>query len=111
MRRGTRGRPATGRPPGGVPSSEASIARYIPCPGVRWRRFEATMTAATRARRSSAWAAVLGIALAAGLVPVARAAEPQVASSRLEAPMVDIPVIDPPGGVSPDPPPMLLVLD
>src|SRR6185503_7509798 len=111
MRRRTRGRPATGQPHGGVPSSEASIARYMPCPGVRWRRVEATMTAATRARRSSAWAAVLGIALAAGLVPAASAAAPPVASSRLEAPMDDIAVIDPPVGASADTTPMLLVLD
>jgi hypothetical protein len=69
------------------------------------------MTAATRARRSSAWAAVLGIALAAGLVPAASAAEPQVAASRLEAPMDDIAVIDPPVGASADTTPMLLVLD
>jgi hypothetical protein len=69
------------------------------------------MTAATRARRSARWAAVLGIALAAGLVPAATGAENPATSSRLESPMADIAVIDPPAGAPAETTPLLLVLD
>ena len=69
------------------------------------------MTAAIRVRRSSAWAAVLGIALAVGLVPAATAADMPAPSSRLETPMADMAVIDPPEGGPADTTPMLLVLD
>jgi hypothetical protein len=72
---------------------------------------EAAMTTATHARRSSRWAAVLGIALAAGLVPVATAADAAVASNRLESPMADVAVIEPPPGAPADTTPLLLVLD
>ena len=69
------------------------------------------MTAAIRVRRSSAWAAALGIALAVGLVPAAAAADPPTVASRLESPMADMAVIDRPADAPADTTPMLLVLD
>jgi hypothetical protein len=69
------------------------------------------MTAANRERRSPRWAAVLGIALAAGLVPPAVGAEPAGPISRLESPMADMAVVDPAPDAAPGTTPMLLVLD
>ena len=69
------------------------------------------MTAANRPRRSSMWAAVLGIALAAGLVPAAAGAESSAVTSRLESPMADMAVLGPTAGAPQGTTPMLLVLD
>jgi hypothetical protein len=69
------------------------------------------MTAAIRVRRSFAWAAVLGIALAAGLVPAATAADLPAPASRLESPMADMAVIPLPADAPAGTTPMLLVLD
>jgi hypothetical protein len=69
------------------------------------------MTVATRTRRWSPWAAALGITLAIGLVPAVTAAEPPEPVSRLETPMADIAVIDPPPDAAAGSTPMLLVLD
>jgi hypothetical protein len=69
------------------------------------------MTAANRPRRSPMWAAVLGTALAAGLVPAAAGAESSAATSRLESPMADMAILGPTDGATQRTTPMLLVLD
>lgn len=74
------------------------------------------MTAPNRWRRNIGWAAVLGFIFAAGVVPGAFvpgaiAAEPPTPQSRLESPMADLALIEPPAGSTADTTPSLLVLD
>ena len=61
------------------------------------------MTAPNRWRRNIGWAAVLGFIFAAGVVPGAVvpgavAADPPAPQSRLESPMADLALIEPPAG-------------
>ncbi|HET8785054.1 MAG TPA: hypothetical protein VFM38_05420, partial [Candidatus Limnocylindrales bacterium] len=53
------------------------------------------MTAQNHSRRSAGLAGLLGILLAAGLVPSTLAADPAPPMSRLESPMADVAVLDP----------------
>ena len=69
------------------------------------------MTAQNHSRRAAGMAGLLGILLAAGLVPGAHAADPVAPTSRLESPMADLAVLDPPTGAPADTTPSLLVLD
>ena len=69
------------------------------------------MTAANRMHRSPGWAFLLAVTLSIGLAPVAVAAEPPTASSRLDSPMADMAVLPLAPDAPPDSTPMLLVLD
>jgi hypothetical protein len=70
------------------------------------------MTAQNHSRRVAGLAGLLGILLAAGLVPGASAADPTTPVSRLESPMADLAVLDPlPGASAAGTTPSLLVLD
>ena len=69
------------------------------------------MTAPSRSRCLAGMAGVLGILVAAALVPGAAAADPTAPVSRLESPMADIAVLDPLPGTDATTTPSLLVLD
>jgi hypothetical protein len=76
------------------------------------RPSEAPVTAANRGRRIVWWPAVLGAALAVGLVTTSAAAETSPPLSSLETPMADLVVLQPLAPDQADPAtPMLLVLD
>ncbi len=69
------------------------------------------MTAPNRSGRTLVSAVALGILLGAAVVPGARAADLPGPQSRLESPMADLAVIDPPVGSAADTTPDLLVLE